>query len=72
MKEFEKWNIEHPIDSRYRDTPIKQFKAFIKEEQEKAWRAALEWAKMQSGEHEFDDLTVHSYIDMESVLKELG
>ena len=43
MQEFEKWNIEHPVDSRYRDTPINQFKAFIEEEREIVWRAALKW-----------------------------
>lgn len=43
MKEFEKWNKENPVDSRYRDVPINQFNAFIEEGREVVWRAALEY-----------------------------
>ena len=65
MKAFKKWN--------HKNKPyLPLLENTVTAERRKGWRAALEWAKTQSGEHEFDDLTVQSYIYMENILDELG
>jgi len=74
MKAFEKWNIEHPVDSRYRDTPINQFKAFIEEGREIVWRAALEWVLINCNTNldEWDRPTGFLEIDDDVIKDELG
>jgi hypothetical protein len=45
MNEFESWNKLRGIDFRVRFSPPKQFEAYIEQEREDAWEAALKRAK---------------------------
>ena len=43
MTEFESWNKLRGIDFRIRFSPPKQFEAYIEQEREDSWEAALRW-----------------------------
>ena len=43
MKEFEKFNGKRGIDHRMRFSGAAQFRAYIEQEREDTWKAALQW-----------------------------
>lgn len=48
MKEFEKFNSKRGIDHRMRFSGATQFRAYIEQEREDTWEAALGWAKREA------------------------
>lgn len=47
MKVFEEFNSKRGIDHRMRFSGAAQFRAYIEQEREDAWKAALEWIKYE-------------------------